>query len=128
MKELLSAVTPSATNLFILDEVFKGTNTMERIAAAKAILTYLNKHNNIVIVASHDIELVEWLSSEYDLYHFDEYVRENDLHFDHKIKPGPLRGGNAIRILELSGYPQEVVDEAMELVNKMATTSPGAKG
>ncbi len=127
MKELLSAVTPSATNLFILDEVFKGTNTMERIAAAKAILTYLNKHNNIVIVASHDIELVEWLSSEYDLYHFDENVRENDLHFDHKIKQGPLRGGNAIRILELSGYPKEVVAEARELVNTLEIASPDAK-
>lgn len=121
MKDLLDAVNPVRQNLFILDEVFKGTNTIERICAAKAILSYLNRHNNIVFVSSHDIELIDWLADEYELFHFIETLHEDNLHFDHKIKPGQLRSGNAIRILELSDYPPELIREARKMVTKMET-------
>lgn len=104
-----------AQNLYALDEVFKGTNTKERIAAAKAILSYLNKNNHIVIVSTHDIELAEMLKHEYDLYHFTESIDADELRFDHKIKPGPLTTRNAIRILEISNYPEAVVSEAKYL-------------
>jgi hypothetical protein len=123
MKDLLDAVNPLDHNLFILDEVFKGTNTIERISAAKAILSYLNRYHNIVFVATHDIELVERLSKEYDLYHFIETLQENDFRFDHKIKPGPLRSGNAIRILELFHYPTEVIKEARNIVATLESDS-----
>jgi hypothetical protein len=104
-----------AHNLFVLDEVFKGTNTAERVAAAKAILSYLNRENNIVIVSTHDGELSDLLSNEYDLYHFTETIEANHLQFDHRIKPGRLKTRNAIKILELSGYPEEIILEATEL-------------
>lgn len=102
-------------NLFILDEVFKGTNTVERIAAAKAILSYLNRNNNIVVVSTHDIELAQMLDHEYDLYHFTETVENNELHFDHSIKKGQLKTSNAIKILELSNYPKDIVSEARQI-------------
>jgi DNA mismatch repair ATPase MutS len=102
-------------NIFVLDEVFKGTNTIERIASAKAILSYLNHHNNIVIVSTHDIELAGLLASEYDLYHFAETIENGRLHFDHTIKAGPLKTTNAIKILEMSNYPEEIVNEARQL-------------
>ena len=105
-------------HLFILDEVFKGTNTIERVAAAKAILSYLNKNDNIVFVSSHDIELVSLLQAEYDLYHFVEDISNDELVFDHKIKQGELKSRNAIKILQLSNYPQEIVDEANNLTSK----------
>jgi DNA mismatch repair ATPase MutS len=102
-----------------LDEVFKGTNTAERIGAAKAILSYLNRKDNIVIVSTHDIELAEMLSSEYDLHHFTETVETKELHFDHKLKPGPLTTRNAIKLLELANYPKEVIDEAKKVSNEL---------
>ena len=102
-------------NLILLDEVFKGTNTIERIAAAKAALSYLNKGSNIIIVSTHDFELPGMLQKEYDQYHFSESIENDKLHFDHKIKPGPLLAGNAIRLLEMSNYPKEIVSEAREL-------------
>jgi len=109
---LLEQVELTHQNLFVLDEVFKGTNTIERIASAKAILSYLNRKENIVIVSTHDIELADMLEKEYDLYHFMETVENNELHFDHSIKPGQLRTRNAIKILELSNYPADVISEA----------------
>ena len=108
-------VEPANQNLFILDEVFKGTNTRERIASAKAVLSYLNRHANIVMVSTHDIELTNLLKDEYDLYHFTDTIVDNQLFFDHKIKPDQLTTRNAIRILEISNYPMDIINEANRL-------------
>jgi DNA mismatch repair ATPase MutS len=105
-------------HLFILDEVFKGTNTIERIAGAKAILSYLNKKANIVFVSTHDIELAELLKAEYDQYHFVEDVANDKLFFDHQIKTGSLKTRNAIKILALANYPVEIIEEAKTIANK----------
>jgi DNA mismatch repair ATPase MutS len=105
-------------NLFVLDEVFKGTNTIERVAGAKAILSYLNKKDNIVLVSTHDIELAGLLKTEFDLYHFVEDVANDNLVFDHQLKPGTLKSRNAIKILALSNYPAEIIAEATTIANK----------
>jgi len=110
-------------NLFVLDEVFKGTNTIERIASAKAMLSYLNKGDNIVLVSTHDIELADLLNQEYDLYHFSESVENNELNFDHLLKPGPLTTRNAIKLLELADYPSEVIEEAKKVSSQFSETS-----
>lgn len=112
---LIAEVEQSTQNLFILDEVFKGTNTIERIAAAKSILSYLNRNDNIVIVSTHDIELAEMLENEYDLYHFTETIENDELHFDHKIKLGQLKTRNAIKLLELANYPTAITSEAKQI-------------
>lgn len=121
MGSLLEEAALPHQNLFVLDEVFKGTNTVERIAAAKAILSYLNRNNNMVVVSTHDIELADMLEQEYDLYHFTETIEDNKLHFDHSIKPGPVRTRNAIRLLELSNYPPEIIREAREISTTIKT-------
>ncbi|MCL6259505.1 DNA mismatch repair protein MutS [Aquiflexum sp. TKW24L] len=119
MAKLIAQVESADQNLFVLDEVFKGTNTIERIASAKAILSYLNRNENIVIVATHDIELADMLAQEYDLYHFTETVENKALHFDHTIKSGQLKTRNAIKILELSNYPADVIKEAQEISSSL---------
>jgi len=122
MASLLEKVETPFQNMFVLDEVFKGTNTVERIAAAKAILSYLNRKANIVIVSTHDIELADMLGKEYDLYHFTETVENSGLHFDHSIKAGQLRTRNAIKILELSNYPPEIIEEARQICSTIITS------
>ncbi|MBX2955605.1 MAG: DNA mismatch repair protein MutS [Cyclobacteriaceae bacterium] len=128
MGSLLEQVESPHQNLFILDEVFKGTNTIERIASAKAILSYLNRKENIVVVSTHDIELADMLDNEYDLYHFTETVENNELHFDHRIKAGQLRTRNAIKILELSNYPVDVISEARQITTTLRTTKILSEG
>ena len=68
-------------NIFLLDEIFKGTNTIERISAGKAVLSALAK-NNLVFVSTHDVELTDLLKDEYELYHFSEKVQEKNVDFD----------------------------------------------
>ena len=98
--------------LFLLDELFKGTNTVERIAIAKAVLSALAAPGNVVFASTHDIELSGLLAGQYRLYHFCETVADGKLSFDYLLKPGPVTERNAIRIIELYGYPAEVVEEA----------------
>ncbi len=113
IKELIDVSKKEDYCLFILDELFKGTNTVERIAAGKSVLSYLNKKNHIVMVSTHDLELTDLLKQEnFDLYHFSETIENDQLIFDHKIKPGKPQGGNAIKILELYNYPFEIIENS----------------
>jgi hypothetical protein len=121
ISSLLEQVEFRFQNLFVLDEVFRGTNAVERIAAAKAVLSYLNRNANIVIVSTHDIELAELLAEEYDLYHFTETVENDELCFDHTIKEGLLKTRNAIRMLELAEFPIEVTTEAKQISTVLMT-------
>ena len=79
--------------------------------------TYLNHNNNIVLASSHDIELTEDIEFEsYQLYHFSESInKHNELFFDYKLRFGPFKTRNAIKILELYGYPMEIINEANKI-------------
>lgn len=113
IKELIDASIDDSPCLFVLDEIFKGTNTIERVSGGKAILSFLNKENHIVLVSTHDIELTELLEKEnYELHHFSENIKNDELYFDHKLKAGKLKTRNAIKILELYKYPDVIIKDA----------------
>ena len=96
-----------------IDEIFRGTNPVERIAMSAEILTYINNKRTIPIVATHDRELVEILKDSYEFYYFSEDVdSENGLNFDYKLKSGITQSKNAIKLLEYIGYPEELTKRA----------------
>lgn len=116
VKEMTDVAKERRPKLFLMDELFKGTNTIERIASAKAVLSYLTKNPlNRVIISTHDIELAGYLKDEYELYHFSEDIRDGVIHFDYKLKKGVLTTRNAIKILELYNYPESVIKEALNI-------------
>ncbi len=102
----------TSNSLIIIDEIFRGTNTIERVAAAKAILAYLTANKHFVFVSTHDLDLAELLGSDYAVYSFEETVADTRLEFDYKIKPGILKNKNGIAILSALGYPQSVIADA----------------
>ena len=119
IKEMIDKSKSENLNLFLLDEIFKGTNTVERISAGKAVLSSLNEENNIVFVSTHDIELADLLKNEYDLYHFSEIVNHKTVDFDYKLKEGKLKNRNAIRILQINDYPESIIKEAIEISEEL---------
>ncbi|RRA99183.1 MutS-related protein [Larkinella rosea] len=119
IKALIDESRSEIQTLFLLDELFKGTNTVERISAGKAVLTFLNKGPHLVFVSTHDVELTGYLKDTFDLYHFTEIVEDDQIVFDYKLKEGDLQTRNAIRILELNGYPPEVIREANRLSEQL---------
>jgi Mismatch repair ATPase (MutS family) len=119
IKEMIEKSKDGNINLFLLDEIFKGTNTVERISAGKAVLSSLNEENNIVFVSTHDIELADLLKNEYDLYHFSEIVDHKTVDFDYTLKEGKLKNRNAIRILQINDYPESIINEAIEISEEL---------
>ncbi len=105
-------------SILLIDEIFRGTNPTERVAAASSLLTYLSERNCLVMVATHDIEITENVKEQYDSYHFEEEVTKDSMEFDYLLKPGVLKKPNGIRILEYIGYPEEITQRALETVGK----------
>ncbi|MGI4734261.1 MAG: MutS-related protein [Janthinobacterium lividum] len=121
MRQLLLACDAApGSYLLLLDELFKGTNTQERIAANKAVLAYLQPRG-WVVAATHDGELGALLQSSYVEYHFCETVTADDWYFDFRLKAGPLTTRNAIRLLARLHYPAQVVADARALSATLAT-------
>jgi DNA mismatch repair ATPase MutS len=120
MRQLLQACDAApGSYLLLLDELFKGTNTQERVAANQAVLAYLQPRG-WVVAATHDGELGALLQSSYVEYHFCETVTADDWYFDYRLKAGPLTTRNAIRLLARLHYPAQVVADAQALSATLA--------
>ena len=117
LKRMLDAVTEEAPILCVIDEILKGTNTTERLAASEAILRYFAEKNCFVLVATHDMELVEALQNSYENYYFESHVFESDIIFDYCIHKGIGGSSNAIALLTLLKYPKEIVEQAKRSLN-----------
>ncbi len=100
-----------------IDEILRGTNTKERIAASTAVLKYFAKKQCLCVVASHDIELSNLLEDQYDQYHFSETIVDNAVQFDYQLKEGPSTSRNAIKLLHIMGVPSEIIADAERCFN-----------
>ncbi|MFT5917410.1 MAG: hypothetical protein ACI81T_003927 [Bacteroidia bacterium] len=113
IKNLLETANSSQKPcLFLIDELFKGTNTPERVSSATAVLKYLSGKSHFPLIATHDVEICNWLNQQYETFHFQEDVDSDGLQFDYQIKTGLPSQTNAIKLLEFVEFPKEVVEEA----------------
>lgn len=96
--------------LCIIDEIFRGTNPVERINASIEILRYLEVHNSLAVVATHDIELTDMLKDKYNLFYFTEDIDKEGMIFDYKLKEGVCRTRNAVKLLKFLNYPKEIIE------------------
>ena len=113
LKRILDAASGQGRQvLCFVDEVLRGTNTVERIAASTQILKSLTDMNILSFAATHDIELTELLKDEYDNYHFEEQISDGDVLFNYKLMEGKATTRNAIKLLEMLGYKQEIIEKA----------------
>jgi DNA mismatch repair ATPase MutS len=123
IKKILDAAKKDGAKvLCFVDEVLRGTNTIERIAASTEILKSFAGSKVLCFAATHDIELTSLLSDKFDLCHFEGHVSDNDVHFDYLVKEGPATNRNAISLLGLLGYDENIVDNAQNLANKFIAT------
>ncbi len=93
--------------LFLIDEIFKGTNNRERLIGSQAYITALSKGQGFDLVSTHDLELEnrEQVFPRLRNAHFQETVSDGALTFDYQLRPGPCPTTNALRIMELEGLP-----------------------
>ena len=103
-------------SLLVIDELFSGTNTTERVAIARSVLESLARES-IVLATTHDVELQTVLDEHFDYYHFQEDP-EVDGFFDYHLRHGITRTRNAIRMLGEMGFPETVIADAMDYAAK----------
>jgi len=112
LKRMLDEIARGTMTLCVIDEILKGTNQAERLAASEAVLKYLTRSQGYCMIATHDMELVEKLQELYKPYYFESHIEQDNVSFDYKIHPG--RGGesNALALLQAFGFPGEIIRDA----------------
>lgn len=117
LKRILDHVNDEVPLLCFIDEVLRGTNTLERIGASSRILSSLASKNTLVFAATHDIELTHILEESYSNYHFQEQIYDNKILFDYKLHSGRAVSRNAIKLLALLGYSNDIIEDAEQAVD-----------
>lgn len=116
LKRMLDVIDSGVRTLCIIDEILKGTNQKERLAASEAVLSYIARRPGFCVVATHDLELVQKHKDHYDPYYFDSLIEEGNVSFTYRIRPGLGGDTNALALLKAFGFPGEILEEAHRLI------------
>ncbi len=105
IKRIVEEVQENRKVFFILDELFKGTNSIDRHDGATALIKQLGSDGGSGLISTHDLELcdLENTYSKIKNYHFKEYYLNDELKFDYKIREGASTTRNAIHLIKLAG-------------------------
>lgn len=115
LKRILDQVKTGERSYLFIDEILRGTNTVERIAASASIIQWIGHYPSLAFVATHDIELTEILKEQSDNVHFkEEITEEGDIQFHYHLQAGPASTRNALLLLESMNFPADVVEKAKE--------------
>lgn len=127
LKRILNLVNDNKPILCFIDEVLRGTNTLERIAASSRILNDLAQKNTMVFAATHDIELTHILEKNFSNYHFQERISDNEVLFDYRLYQGKAISKNAIKLLSIMGYPKAITMDAEKAAEDFLTKGEWSK-
>ena len=122
LKRILDAAGEGDAVLCVVDEVLRGTNTVERIAASAELLRAMADAGVLCFAATHDGELCELLQDCCDLYHFEEQLGEEGMAFDYRLRAGRNTSRNAIRLLSRLGFDPALVDRADKRASRYLET------
>jgi DNA mismatch repair ATPase MutS len=105
IKEIVSKAESGKKVFFLLDEIFKGTNSLDRHTGARVLINKLSQTKSIGLVSTHDLELcdLERENKKIANYHFQEYYKEGKIYFDYQLRPGPSTTRNALYLMQLAG-------------------------
>ena len=123
LKRIVDAAgKPGAKILCFIDEVLRGTNTVERIAASSEILKNLASNGVMCFAATHDIELTHILEDYYSNYHFTEEVEDDNVVFSYVLQNGRATSRNAIKLLKIIGYDNAIIDNSKRRADDFINT------
>lgn len=104
IKEIVEENRTGKVMIALIDEIFKGTNSLDRIIGARETVKQLSSYNIFTLITTHDFELCE-LENEVSCtnYHFEEYYQDDKIKFDYRIKDGRSKTTNAQYLLKMVG-------------------------
>lgn len=119
---MIESLEKSGFHYFFIDELFKGTNTIERIGSGLGIVRWLSRHDCLYMISSHDIELVVASGAVNDNYHFDSRYVDGEIVFDYQIKQEAAVTKNAVNTLKSLHFPSEITQTSQELIRQYEET------
>jgi len=122
LKRILDRGHDNLPVLCFVDEVLRGTNTVERIAASTQILKSMTQMNMLCFAATHDGELTYLLEDHFENGHFSETITEGDILFTYRLQPGRAEGRNALQLLGWMGYDEKVLKQARDMAEHFDRT------
>ena len=106
LKTVIEKVNNHENVFILLDEILRGTNSLDRHSGAVALTKQLIRQQAAGIIATHDVELAK-LKNDYpeniSNYHFDVQVNNGELYFDYKLKEGICTSLNASILMKKIG-------------------------
>lgn len=106
LQQIIERVNHHEKLFILLDEILRGTNSLDRHTGSKALIQQLIREQAIAVVATHDVELAN-LGEHYPAavhnYHFDVQVSGDELYFDYKLKTGVCQSMNASILMKKIG-------------------------
>jgi len=105
IKKIVQTAEKGERVFFLLDEVFKGTNSLDRHNGAKVLINKLSQTNSLGLTSTHDLELCDLAEENERIanYHFQEYYQDGKIYFDYQLRPGPSTTRNALYLMQLAG-------------------------
>lgn len=109
IKQLVEGVERGEKVLFLLDEIFKGTNSLDRHTGAEILINQLREKKVLGVISTHDLELckLEEENNKVVNYNFREYYENGKIGFDYKLRKGPSTTRNAIYLMRMAGIKTE---------------------
>jgi len=113
IKNIVTVSNEGKSIFYLLDEIFKGTNSRDRHSGAKVLINKLCSVNSIGMVSTHDLELcdLEEENKAVRNYHFEEYYVNDRILFDYKLRKGSSTTRNAIYLMKLAGLEVDDTDK-----------------
>jgi len=114
IKNILNATKEDKKVFFLLDEIFKGTNSYDRHIGAKMLIKQLYNNGASGLVSTHDLELGDMETenkSNVKNFHFREYYKDNKIYFDYKLRQGISTTRNALYLIKMIGIETDYMDK-----------------
>ncbi len=104
IKDIIDGAKIDKKMIFLIDEIFRGTNSKDRITGADTVIRNLSKAGVLGALTTHDLELCS-ISEDKRVrnYHFSEYYKDNKIYFDYKIREGKSTTTNAKYLMKIVG-------------------------
>jgi DNA mismatch repair ATPase MutS len=125
---IMQLAMASRQHLVILDELFRGTNSRERIAAGLAVVETLARSGVLLVVATHEHEYATMAATSPGMRnaHFEERYESGTMRFPYALLDGPSSSTNALRVLEGEGMPSPILERANAILASGGQATSGA--
>ncbi|WP_038055830.1 DNA mismatch repair protein MutS [Thermus amyloliquefaciens] len=112
-------------SLVLLDEVGRGTSSLDGVAIATAVAEALHERRCYALFATHYFELTALPLPRLKNLHVAAKEEEGGLTFYHQVLPGPASKSYGVEVARMAGLPPEVVERAKALLQAMAARREG---